>query len=467
MRPIAHSCPTHIRAYQGYNQTLGIRNYEDVYAYLVKCPEVRGLEISHTIGGCVVGPRSDFAFQFRRGAQFPPLEELTALHYGWEQETPYRDVPAIFSKPRRNAELWRDAMDWGQLKRLDVDLPPEGFLDTFRGRLPGLEELTWRTQLGTFGNEITLCDFSADGDALRLKYEDFLEELPSLKKLRISGTGKHLNLTRIVQTHSGSLRDFGLNELEGDCRRCSNVSRPFLSFRNLHMLNDTAPHLRTLSLDVQRYGTHAGGDWPWNTLRDLAKFPQVSEMSLHFDLEDRTFRQPIEECNEGVPPDQWDEETWMSCSKPGLIKPELNGTEALMIFQNLRKAKAGVDLERLGLEAGNVGRPKGGGLRYHPEYNARNNPVKFECMDHLEGFDGRHLGACCTESYERRHRWNDKRLLYTQRFCEDQQASDEEQRDRIAEYEGQMKFDQARIGDAHVLYDEDKDDDDKDDGFYF
>lgn len=442
-RKFSHPCPTRIEAFQGLNSKLGINDYEDLYARLVQCPEIRQLEMSLTQDGCVLGPDSEFAFQWGWNHCFPPLENLTILHYDWEQLTPYRNLPALLTGRKPNVELWRDAMDWSQLKRLDMDLPSAVFLDTFSGSLTGLEELVWRAQLGFWGDEETICDMSHEGDALRAKYERFIETLPRLQRLQVSGTGKHLNLTRILRKHGPALQHFGLNELEGDCYWWTNASRPFMDPKGLQQINALAPNLRSISLDVERSGKPELEGWGWATLDVLATFPQVSRIFLHFDLEDRNDEQHKEHCSEASSATT-DEVAQSFCSRPSLMKPELTGPEALKIFQHLRKKKAGVSLERLRVWTGNVGSPDGGGLRlWSPEeYNI---PIEFDCSSRYEGVDGTNLGACCVQRRQWSLKWSHGRPINAPRVCEDQEASEEEHRNYREEQESKKQFEQPPL----------------------
>ena len=361
-----------------------VDDFEELYELLTRCPDVREVEMGRFHhGGCVIRGNQDNFFKFQKEDRFPPLTNLTVLGYNWEHQ------PGLPSDTRRNSPLniqqWDQAMDWSRLKRLHIDRPPEVFLDTFYGRLTNLEELEILPQRDRWRDEHVLCDLSEPGENLRVKLNEFVSALPPLRRLQIGGTGKHLNLTKILQRHGPSLTELGFYEYENACRDgCWNYSRPFLSNEDLKILKSEAPSMSSLSLDVARNGTVDYGDWPWEYLELIGDLPQVVNLSLNFDSEDLSVRRRLSHCREGRHFDSWldwDEDTWLRCSTPEQIKPELTTDEALKLFRFLQSKKKGRPLQYLTFPT---------------------ESTKYTCKASFPGFDGRNLGACCTQIVSKR-----------------------------------------------------------------
>uniref|UniRef100_A0A093UQA7 Hydroxylamine reductase n=1 Tax=Talaromyces marneffei PM1 TaxID=1077442 RepID=A0A093UQA7_TALMA len=288
-----------------------------------------------------------------------------------------------------NAEQWRTSMDWSKLKRLDLSLPSNLFLETFRGELDGLESLVLRHTSGFWGDEQPLCAFDATGDELRQNYSSFIAALPPLRDLSISGMGRPLNMTPILETHGVSLEKLSIHEFEHDCRyNTGNATwvRPVLSVSEVEEIILSAPNLKELTLDVYR----SSNKWPNTMLKTLAKFPHLAQLTLNLDLEDPRRSKYVEWCSmkESVR-DKY-------CTINKLMEPQLNYTTAEKIFQTIRQYQAGTKLRNLTVSAGDFGRRVGGGLRAIPNHEL-NKPVLYDCWmeenivkcrdRHCDGFD--------------------------------------------------------------------------------
>ena len=359
--------------------TGGSRNGVDhLYNTLIECQNARSVSLSISQGGCLIDD-DPFSFPWRAGDRLPDLENLTLSGYDWE---PWVSPWSEHSRPS-SARAWKNAMDWGKLKRLDIDRPPNSFLEAFHGELSDLESLVLRPRWAFWGDEVTLCSFNEDGNELRQNYTSFITALPPLRELSISGMGELLNLTPILETHGTSLEKLKIHELEHDCTYetgNSTWTRPSLTVAEIKQLNAAAPNLQSLTLDVYR----SNNDWPITILKALSAFPNLSHLTLSFDLEDPQHRRYTKECwTHGSGRDKY-------CMVNELMLPLLNQTSAIEIFQSLRREQRetmpGNDnntiinklLEKLTVSAGDYGRQTGGGLRLteHCDYP---RPVRYEC----------------------------------------------------------------------------------------
>jgi hypothetical protein len=345
-----------------YNGGESDERLNQLYDALVTCPNIRSLSLSLSQGSCVIED-TQRSFRWRKGDHFPRLENLTLSGYDWDSRVNRR-------KPS-NAEHWRESMDWSKLKRLDLSLPSNSFLDTFRGELGGLESLVLRHELGFWGDEDTLCGFDATAEALRQNYTSFIAGLPPLHELSISGVGQLLNMTPILKTHGSSLKKLNIHEFEYDCRyETGNATwvRPVLSVSEVEEIIFAAPNLKDLTLDVYR----SSNKWPISMLKTLSKFPHLARLTINFNLEDPRRSRFAKKCYvNGWVRDEY-------CNIHELMEPQLNQTTASEIFHTIQKYQAGTKLQNITFFAGDFGRRDGGGLRLIPHYEW-NRPVRYDC----------------------------------------------------------------------------------------
>ncbi|KAJ9666605.1 hypothetical protein H2201_003264 [Coniosporium apollinis] len=354
-----------IESHVSYGSGGGNNAVNQLYDTLVSCPNVRSLSLSIRQGGCVIG-NDLFAFNWKEGDVFPPLQNLTLSGYDWDAQG---------RNGRSNVQSWKKAMDWSQLKRLDIDLPPRSFLEAFGGQLHGLESFTLRPKWSFWGDEVTLCGFDNATNQLRKNYTSFITTLPSLRELSISGMGELLNMTPILSQHGASLERLSIHEFERDCNYATGNAtwtRPFLSIPDIEEIKRSAPYLQSLTLDIYR----SANRWPTATLKALSTFPNLTDLTINFDLEDPWRTKYAEHCM--VREEARDE----YCGVNELMRPYLNKTTVTDIFQRLRRfgghdgAKS--NIQTLTLYAGDHGRQEGGGLRI-PFHYEHPKPIKFKC----------------------------------------------------------------------------------------
>ena len=171
-------------------------------------------------------------------------------------------------------------MDWSRLERLDIDLPPKVFLDTFHNQLTGLQSLTFRPERGYGGDEDNMCNLEPDAQDMREAYVSFIAGLLSLHELRISGTEELLDLKPILDRHGHTLQTLRIHENERDCAyETGNITwkRPTLALDELRDLRAMAPNLESLTLDLQR--TH--GKWPTSMFKVLSTFDNLQDLTLY------------------------------------------------------------------------------------------------------------------------------------------------------------------------------------------
>ena len=341
---------------------------DPLYKVLLACLTTKSLSLSVSQGGCTIGD-DPWSFNWNAGDRFPDLEELTLSGYDWES---LNDVGRPTRRPS-SIEAWKAAMNWTLLKRLDLDRPQYSFLETFRGTLHSLESLTLRPRWGFWGDEKTFCAFDEAAEQLRQNYTTFIAALPPLRELGISGMGKLLNMTPILEAHGSSLKQLKIHEFERDCTYESGnatLIRPFLTLAQIEDINIAAPNLESLSLDVYR----SANQWPIAIFKALAAFHKLSSLTIYLDLEDAWRKRRTKYCYLRDEAGNWD----TYCTLHELMQPLLNQTAAETIFHDLRTDQPGVKLRNLTMYVGDFERREGGGMRY-PAHDEHNRPMRYEC----------------------------------------------------------------------------------------
>ena len=358
------SCPETIKSHISYGSGSSDRELPHIYKTLVSCPELRSLDLKLEQGGCLVGA-DPWSFRFTRGDRFPPLEELRLQGYdfddvlyrhlhgreesrtrwywarlyladvmGFDSLRPTLDQRPLEPPSASNLDLWRFAMDWTKLKRLELAETNPRFLQKMTGQLPGLKSLT----LGPW--------WKGEEDRLINRTSSFIMGSPPLSTLSLHGYTKHTNWTDVLARHGSTLKGLEIREWESENPF---DPRPILSLPQIQRINDICPLLEELSVDINRNGT-----WPYELLGTLATFENLQKLKMWFEL--------------GI--DQHGDEGsyWMPRSKRNISdedyrQPSINSSSALTLFQYLRSQKKRVELQQLTLYVGDWGRDYGGGYR--------------------------------------------------------------------------------------------------------
>ena len=345
---------------------------EFVFESLSTCDNILSLHLAIAQGGCTVNDHNLKAFKFGVNCRFASnLQELKISGYDWDHRLRSwlgRSLPL-------SVESWKSSMDWSKLEALSIDLPPQSFLDAFQGQLEGLESFTLQPKFGYWGDDQTFCLFDETSNQTRARYTSFIAALPPLQSLSIGGLGSLLNLEPILKIHGDSLRKLVLHEHEHSCNRLENGntwSRPTLSDVQLQNLNDAAPRLETMELDIAR----DAGNWPQSTFEVLSNFGNLRNLTLHFLLEDPSHKHSVRWCalTRSAP----------ECFVSELATPVLSADILNRVFRELRqsqdenKSLDGRRLQWLHAYTGDYGRQVGGGYRFftHDEHN---NPQRFAC----------------------------------------------------------------------------------------
>ncbi|MCJ1398349.1 hypothetical protein MMC11_001547 [Xylographa trunciseda] len=368
-------CSDHVKVDSAYGTQYG-NAIDPLYKSLIACSNVRSLDFSVSQGGCSISD-DPWSFDWKKGDRFPNLEDLTLSGYDWESQTSFgQSAHRPFS-----VDAWKAAMDWSLLKRLNLDRPPNSFIEAFQGELHSLESLILRPRWGFWGDEETFCALDEAAEQLRENYTNFIVALPPLHELEISGMGQLFNMTPILETHGAALRKLRIHEFERDCTHESGnatLIRPFLSLTQIEEINVGAPKLESLSLDVYR----SANRWPVTLFKSLSSFPNLSELTIYFDLEDAWRTRRTKRCFLSNVASVWDR----YCTVHELMQPVLNQTLAQEIFRNLRMNQRGMTLQNLTMYTGDFERREGGGLRMdnHDEYN---RPMRYECWVEADGLE--------------------------------------------------------------------------------
>lgn len=358
----AATVKTHVD-YNGY----GNRPLTDLYRHMKTCADVQALSLSILARGCVIDWEAPFSFDFQRRDIFPStLENLTISGYHWDDKA-YGSL--------NQAEAWHNAMNWFSLKRLDIDRPPQSFLDTLSGRLPNLESLTIRPHSSPSGTEHTFCSFDERAKSMRQNYTSFITSMPPLQELHLSGMGEHLDLEPILAVHGSSLRNLTIHELEGDCAyETGNATwtRPHLGVGAIKTINRMAPKLRALTVDLYRNAMYL----PHSEIDAIAKLPNLEELTLHFDLENPRRKYISRTCMILGP--NRHKERKLYCAKHELLEPRITPADPWDIVDRLRRPD-GKSVEKLTVVVGNYHRFEGSiGLPVH-FYMDPNQPYMYEC----------------------------------------------------------------------------------------
>ena len=355
-----------------------------VFESLSSCANILSLDLAIAQGGCTVNDQNPKALVFGDHHRFlSELKELKISGYDWN----HRQKSWLGGSTPTSVESWKSAMNWNRLETLSVDLPPHPFLEAFQGQLKGLKSFSLRPRFGYWGDDETLCLFDGPANQTRANYTSFIAAMPPLESLSIGGLGIIPDLEPILKSHGNSLRNVVLHEHENACNgpKDSNAwFRPTLSDRQLQDLNNAAPRIETLGLEIARHASH----WPESTFKILSEFRNLHNLTLHFDLEDSSRTHPVRRC--ALSPSS------PECFVPELMEPMLSVNILQHIFRGLLQNQDNSEghdrrLQWLHAYTGNYGRQAGGGYRFfaHDEHNV---PQRFACRSvqgeaHCEVFE--------------------------------------------------------------------------------
>ena len=335
---------------------------QDIYKTLTSCSTVehaatRTLHLKLIQSGCVVNGDDRWNFDFRAGDTFPPLHELHLDDYQfdehlsqWEQDVSdqwysmwqwfaditgleaFQPIPRISGGTYRGANLekWKAAMNWTELRDLDLEGVSDVFIPLMKGHLPGLKSLRlgWLRSHSCRGSNVT----------------DFVTQLEPLSRLSLHGHTNEANITQILDRHGSTLDTLEIREWEGD-----SFPRLTLSFQELEQISQKCSSLSKLGLDINRNVT-----WPFELLDALARNKNLSSLELFFELGmDMHQGQP----SYGHYPDGVNKTT-------DFRQPLVTTTSSLDIFKRLRSLKQGVELQQLKLYVGDIGRDYGHMMRF-------------------------------------------------------------------------------------------------------
>lgn len=344
--------------------------FSSLYKTLTKDRSIRALTLKVSQGGCVVS-NDPWAFSFVKGDRFPPLEEVNLDGYdfddvnklylerhklattgirGWRNylanEYDYEwlrpePLPWVGNTPFEiikgsNLALWREAMDWSQVKYLElknVDL--KTFYYEMSGMLPNLQKykIVPRSRLSY-----------EDLKSLANQTSTFITTLPSLSSLSLHSMTVLIDFPSIFTVHGSELQHLELREWEPETHL-----RPTLSPVQLHDINAHCPSLTSLTIDLNR-----NGNWPYPILDTLSTFRNLNSLTLNLEL---GIDQHVGQTH------YYETRYGRNISEGDFRKPIVNENSGLELFRYLRDRKQGVELETLVLEMGHWGRDYGGMMR--------------------------------------------------------------------------------------------------------
>lgn len=244
-KPSVSVCPYELKSGDSYGTSAG--SLPAIYKILTACSETRVLHLTVHQGGCIVTD-DPWYFEFSPGEMFPPLEELRFDGYdldgrrtvirrrrqkaddsGWRWYRNYlADVSGIASirwigrleeddpaSIPTNLDLWRGAMDWTMLQRLEILEPSLLFVQDMAGQLPGLNSL----RLGpTY--------IGCKKDLIASATTEFVMKSPRLEKLSLHGYTDLLDWNQIMRRHGETLQELTIRKFESNDRLNPRPTRP-------------------------------------------------------------------------------------------------------------------------------------------------------------------------------------------------------------------------------------------------
>lgn len=173
-----------------------------------------------------------------------------------------------------NLDKWLQAMDFSQIEELHL----------------AQEEKTPYTRLK---NLTSLRHLSFDWGNSRPEVPEerveFIRSVPPLESLSITigppyyyaegiKNRTQFPLLTILETHGASLQSLSLKQREG---QEAHLRRPMLSLTDLSAIQDSCPHLKHLSLDIDR---NASTGWPNATFRAITQISSLDSLTLRFEI---------------------------------------------------------------------------------------------------------------------------------------------------------------------------------------
>lgn len=230
---------------------------------------IRSLTVESGTCGCRhSSPRQ--ALDIYNGTRFPALEELRLIGYQqYEFEGPPYEFPKLYKRnsiwdqiklePERffwklqrriygtpektNLEAWHEAMDWTNLRVLELNRLSANTLNSLNWSMPSLR--SFRSDLP----EPWMIDRSGNRTSYNAALSAFVSRLtPRLERLGLDSIYRPFSLLQIADTHGQSLKSL---ELRGYYVGCHSD----LDDTELVQIRDQFPALQHLEIDLYRNGT--------------------------------------------------------------------------------------------------------------------------------------------------------------------------------------------------------------------
>jgi hypothetical protein len=351
-------CPTEIHTlipHEGWTDDIVFGEMSTVHDAMRICPNITSLRLRVAHLGCSSSPdRFDFPFDQGGHDKYPtPLEVLILDGYDFdrvERVSPGNwrwwidHIKALKSwkwhskpeeqPPKRNIDLWLDAMDFSRIHTLSLDKRDRSSVSDNVTELlpPRLTSL----------NNLTLAGSNSS---------DFFLRLPknSLKSITWLGSNNISSFESVLHHHGNSLIHLDWHSDEA-------LSRPraTLSVEHLRQLSNLAPNLESLAIYLDR-----NNSWPWDRLQILAsELPSLTNLTVYLDIASDCRRQMKEDWELSTECD-------LSCpTKEQYRKPLLNRTTALEVAEFIKKHNAGKALQYITLRSGDWSPPWDGALYF-------------------------------------------------------------------------------------------------------
>lgn len=231
------------------------------------------------------------------------LRSHIAYYTGIQSLRPTPRIHGRMTDTGANLIKWKAAMDWTELRDLELKRIDPIFFALMEGELPALESL----RLGRLNSRLCQSENTTR----------FLTQLNPLSRLSLRGHTNSTNFTQILDRHGGTLQSLEVREWQRD-----DGWRSTPSGEDLQQISQKCPLLSNLGVELTW-----NGSWPFDTFDILAANENLSSLQIFF------------EASGGVP-----------------FRALVNTTSSLDIFKHLRAHKRGVDLTHLRVNVGDVDR---------------------------------------------------------------------------------------------------------------
>ncbi|KAK3312373.1 hypothetical protein B0H66DRAFT_570502 [Apodospora peruviana] len=335
---------------------------------------------------------SAVVFELQQTMDEPPEKTTTTFPEEKVETNPEQESEEPQPPPKRNFDLWLEAMDFSQIHTLQFNNSRESryaLTDRVAETLPPkLNNLRTLRLYNAIGEKFILAlqeqhmlqhlwwksawksGWSCSGSCC-----DYYKKEDSSPPCNCSPGSQAKSPLESVLRHQGA----GLESLYFHVDERHHYGMPVLSLEEIKSLVHLAPKLKTLTIDLRR---GKEGTWPWAELKTLAtSLPDLTELMVYFDL--------VSDCqrNRSLNDAEWSDRSCEGeCIGANMyLQPMVNRTTGADVARLLwrQNIKARGKLRRVELRAGDWG-PTFDGMAYEPRWFERKR-MWFSCKSPGDG----------------------------------------------------------------------------------